>query len=117
METMRANGQLNVYRSCVPVVDMWYEKAVDEHITEVLVEAVAEAEGVDATDIGPLYEVVDLEAVSKLFTMYDGTSTPEAVFSFTYENWNVFVRADGRIRVCDGTRSTAPEPVFEGSTV
>lgn len=113
---MRTNGQLAVYRCCVPVVDTRYEKAVDEHITQVLVEAVAEAKGVDATDIGPLYDVVDLEAVSQLFTMHDGTSDPEAVFSFTFENWNVFIRADGRIRVCDCTRSTAPEPVFEGGT-
>jgi hypothetical protein len=32
------------------------------------------------------------------------------------ETWNVFVSTDGRIRVCDATRPTDPELVFESST-
>lgn len=114
---MRANGQLAIYRCCVPVVDTWFENADDEDITEVLVTAVAEAKGVDGTAVGPLYDVVDLEALQKLFTMEKGTGDSEAVFSFTFKTLNVFVRSDGRIRVCDGTRSTDPEPIFEGETV
>ena len=39
-----------------------------------------------------------------------------AIVSFSVENWNVFVRGDGRIRVCDGREAVDPAPVFEMST-
>jgi hypothetical protein len=35
------------------------------------------------------------------------------LLEFAVENWNVFVRDDGRIRVRDATEPTDPEPVFE----
>jgi len=105
-----------LYRSCTPVVDTWYKNDGSRTITEAIVDALAEAEGGDAVDVPPLYETIDLDYLSRLFEGYDGTDE-DPVVSFSHENWNVFVRADGRIRVCDATRATDPEPVFEGRPV
>ena len=105
-----------LYRSCTPVVDTWYKNDDSRTITEAIVGAIAEAEGGEATEISPLYGTIDLDNLSRLFEGYDGTDE-DSLISFSHENWNVFVRADGRIRVCDATRATDPEPVFEGRPV
>ena len=107
-----AIDQLTIYRECTPAVDEHYEPEGQQTLSETVVEAVAKAEGVAPTDLPPLYETVDLEALERLFEQ-PGT---DAVFSFEFETWNVFVAADGRVRVCDATQSTAPEPVFESYT-
>lgn len=109
---MKTNGQLTVYRSCVPVIDAQYESDDDATITEVLAEALAEAEGGTPFDLSPLYDVVDLDALSQLIDADDGTAGEEALYGFAFGDWNVFVRSDGRIRVCDGSRATDPSPVF-----
>ena len=105
--------RLAIYRECTPVVDERYEQ--DEHRTlaGAVAEAVAAAEGVAPADLPPLYETVDLEALEQLFEQPDAT---DAVFSFVFDGWNVFVDANGRIRVCDATQPTDPEPVFESYT-
>ena len=105
--------RLTIYRECTPVVDDHYELEGPQTLSGAVVEAVAKAEGVAPTDLPPLYETVDLEALERLFGQPD---TTDAVFSFEFEAWNVFVGADGRIRVCDRTQPTDPEPVFEGHT-
>jgi len=108
-------GSMNVYRGCKPVVDTEYGSGSDMSPAEVVVEAVAEAARVDPMDLPPLYEFVDPDALDDLFGGQDGASHSDALLSFRFETWNVFVRADGRIRVCDSTRSTDPEPVFEST--
>lgn len=108
-------GSLNAYCDCVPAVDAEYEFAGDGSPTEAIVEALAEAAGIDPIDLPPLYESVDPDALDQLFGARDDTIHAEALLSFRVETWNVFVRADGRIRVCDATRSTDPEPVFEST--
>lgn len=109
-------GQVTVYRGCTPVVDAQYGKADGQTPTEALVGALATAAGVDATELPPLYESIDPDALDQLFEDHDGAAAAEALLSFTVDHWNVFVRADGRIRVCDATRPTEPEPVFANST-
>lgn len=113
---MGQNGKLNIYRSCTPVVDAVYERDSERTITETLVYALAEAEGVDAMDLPSIYDAIDLDAIANLFAEHDGAADAHALLTFTFGIWNVFVRADGRIRVCDGTQDTSPEPVFDGST-
>jgi len=108
-------GQLNVYRGCKPVVDAKYGPQGDGSVTEVLLEALAEAAEVDPTDLPPLYEHVDLDALDNLFEEQAATSNADTLLSFRVETWNVFVRGDGHIRVCDNTQPTAPEPVFEST--
>ena len=103
---------LALYRRCTPVVDRRYDTDGDRTLVDALVEAVASAEGVDPVDLAPLYESVDLDALSRLLEGHSGTANTKAIFGFQYRSWNVFVRADGHIRVCDSTKDTAPEPVF-----
>ncbi|SFG96159.1 hypothetical protein SAMN04488063_3426 [Halopelagius inordinatus] len=106
---------LNVYRGCTPVVDAEYEFESEGSPTEVIVEALAEAAEIDPLDLPPLYEFVDPDALDQLFGEHVGAAHADALLSFQVETWNVFVRADGRIRVCDATRPTDPEPVFEST--
>jgi hypothetical protein len=105
-------GELTIYRSCTPVVDAKYDSESDQPPAEVIVDALAEAAGVDPLELPPLFDYVDPDALNSLFGKHDGTKDADAILSFRIENWNVFVRADGHIRICDGTRPTDPEPVF-----
>lgn len=110
---MEVQSQFTVYRSCSPVVDSWYEPGADQTVGDVIIEALAEAESVDGSEIEPIYGSIDLDALSNLVENC-GETDRNTIVSFTHGNWNVFVRADGRIRVCDNTQPTDPEPVFEG---
>lgn len=111
---MAQKQRRSMYRSCTPVVDTRYDTDESTSVSDALVEAIADAEGVAPTEMPSLYDTVDLDALSRLIERPDGAGDPNAMFSFMFEKWNVFVRADGRIRVCDGTRQIDPEPVFEG---
>jgi len=108
-------GELTVYRGCTPVADAQYGPESDRSPAEVIVDALAEAAGIDPLDLPPLYEFVDGDALDNLFEEHDGAKDADALLSFRVETWNVFVRADGRIRICDGTRPTDPQPVFEST--
>lgn len=111
------SGDFTVYRGCTPVVDDRYDAAGDRTPAEAIVDAVATAAGVDPLDLPPLYEMVDPDAVDRLFGHPAEAAETEALLSFRFDTWNVFVRADGRIRVCDATKPTDPEPVFDTSAV
>lgn len=109
------SGELIVYRGCTPVVDARYGADSDTPVTEVIVDAVAEAAGVEPIDLPPLFQFVDTDAINNLFDRHDRAEDADALLSFKVHTWNVFVRADGRIRVCDGTQLIDPEPVFESN--
>ena len=109
---MHDQGELFVYRGCRPVVDAEYDVRSDGSVTEAIVWALADAAGVDPTALPPLFDHVDPDALNALFTRRD-SDTGDTILSFQVDTWNVFVRSDGRIRVCDGTQLTAPEPGFE----
>lgn len=110
------NGESVIYRGCTPVFDTEYSVDSDRSAAEVIVNAVATAAGVDPTDLPPLYEFVDPDAVDTLFD-HEGTGDASTLLCFQFDGWNVFARADGDIRICDSTKPTAPQPVFEGPTV
>lgn len=110
------SGAITLYRGCTPVVDAQYHKDGSETPTEAIIDAVANAADVDPLELPPLYEFIDADALNNLFQQHEGTVDSEAVLSFRIDNWNVFVRADGRIRICDGTKPTDPQPVFETSS-
>ncbi|MFB1066845.1 HalOD1 output domain-containing protein, partial [Natrinema sp. H-ect4] len=106
---------VNVYRGCMPVVDAEYEFESDGSPIVVIAEALAEAAEIDPVDLPPLYEFVDPDALDQLFGDHDGAAHADALLNFRVETWYVFIRADGRIRVCDATQPTDPEPVFEST--
>jgi len=108
------DSQLTLYRSCTPVADVIHESDTTETPTEAVVHALATASDTDPTELAPLYSSIDTAALDQMFSEHGGASDASAVLSFQVENWNVFVRGDGRIRVCDATRQTDPTPVFEG---
>ena len=98
-----------MYRRSTPVVDARYEGGDGHTPVQAIVDALAEAEGVDPTAIRSLSDVVDTDALDRLLARTDGGST---VFEFEFGDWVVFVRGDGRIRVCDADEPTDPKPVF-----
>lgn len=108
---MGTPDELTVYRGCVPVVDAEFGGESDQSPAEVVVDAVATAAGVEPLDLPPLYEFVDTDALNNLFDRHGGPDA-NALLSFQVETWSVFVRDDGRIRVCDRNQPTDPEPVF-----
>lgn len=73
----------------------------------------ADAIGVDPAGVPPLYDYVDLDALNALFERHERAPDRDTLLSFQVDAWNVFVRSDGRIRVCNGTKLTDLEPVFE----
>ncbi|QSG10405.1 Uncharacterized protein HSR122_3036 [Halapricum desulfuricans] len=77
----------------------------------------ADAVGVDPADLPPLFDYVEPDALNALFDPSDRVADGDTLLSFQVDTWNVFVRSDGRIRVCDGTQLTDPKPVFESTTV
>jgi len=103
---------LSVNCNCTPVVDAEYRDVDELSPSEVVIEAVAEAAGSDPADLPTLYEYVDA-----LFERHDGTEDAGQLLGFTIDAWNVFVRADGKIRVCDATYQAAPSSVFAGHSV
>ncbi len=100
-----------VYRGCTPVVDRQY-RAEHESAAAAIVEAVSAAADVDPAELPPLYEFVDPDAIDTLFDHGHRAEAPPTLLGFQVESWNVFVRSDGRIRVCDARIPTDPEPVF-----
>lgn len=88
----------------------------DSSVTEAVIWALADAVGVDPVELPPLYEYVDTDALNALFERHRPTDRTN-LLSFQVDTWNVFVRSDGRIRVCDATQPIDPEPVFESASV
>lgn len=76
-----------------------------DRISRTVVEAVAEAEGDDPTNLTPLYTVVDPDALESLFQ----TQTPnpdgqvDGEIRFTYCGYEVRVTAAGEVDLADGS--------------
>ena len=107
------SGDMTLYRGCTPVVDAQYQKDGAETPAEVIVGAVADAADVEPLELPSLYKFIEPDALNTLFQQHEGAVDSVAVLSFRIDHWNVFVRADGRIRVCDGTQPTEPQPIFD----
>ena len=105
-------SDLAVYRECTPVVDEVFDVENGQSPVEAIVHAVAEATGNNPSEVAPLYEYIDTDAVNSLFD-HDGAANAGLLLRFTIETLSVFIGADGKIRVYDTTQLTAPEPVSE----
>ena len=74
-------------------------------LSQAVVEAVAQREDVDVTEIEPpeyepLYTVVDPEALDALFSSTTGGATrPVGSVTFTYAGYDVRVHSDGEIEL------------------
>jgi hypothetical protein len=74
-----------------------------------VIEGVSEVTAAAPDEMQPLYEVVDSDALDRLFTRKDahGTALSDGFVRFRYEGTEVTVYADGRTAVsrldCDGS--------------
>lgn len=65
-------------------------------------------------DLPSLHDSIDPDAIDQLFERQSGDAdSTGGILCFTVNGWNVFVRDDGRIRVCDPTGPADPSPVFD----
>lgn len=107
-------GQLSLSCTCTPVEDAEYDPDGDLSPAGAVVMAIAAVSDSDPTDLRPLHETIDADALNRLF---DGSTRASSgtgrILCFSVDGWNVFVRNDGRIRVCDPTGSDDPSPVFD----
>lgn len=111
---MKRLPELSLYRTCAVVGETTYVSGGERTLTQALAEAVAKAEGVDPTELPPLYESIDLDALTQLMTKPSEDAGDEILVSLQMNDWNMFVSSDGHIRVCDATDETSsPEPIFE----
>ncbi|HMB49785.1 HalOD1 output domain-containing protein [Natronoarchaeum rubrum] len=62
--------------------------------SDAVIQAVAEAKGVDPLELDPLYDRIDLDAVDRLFASAD---VPAGRLSFEVAGCRVRVRADGQV--------------------
>lgn len=78
------------------------ETTLDYHNDSIslrVIEALADATGADAHELEPLYNVVDPEALDRLF---NSSSNADVRVEFEYDGSLVGVRSDGTVTV-DGT--------------
>lgn len=66
-----------------------------------VIHAVADAEDVAPTEIAPLYETIDPDALARLFQSPGGASRADGTITFTYHGRRVRVDADGTVTVAD----------------
>jgi hypothetical protein len=99
--------------TCIPVVGTRFGGERDRRPSVAIVEAIAAAEGVAPTELDPLHDEIDLNAVDQLLAGSDTAPDASTFLRFSAAGWNVFARSEGVIRVCDPNDQTAPAAVFE----
>lgn len=73
-------------------------------LSRAVVDAVAEAEGVDPTDLDPLYGVIDPDCLDALFAPHQrvhGAPDPAAAVTFDYHGYEVRATATGTVELTE----------------
>ncbi|GKZ16120.1 HalOD1 output domain-containing protein [Haladaptatus sp. T7] len=71
-----------------------------KQLSTTVMTAIAEAMDADPTEIGPLYDRFDPDALDGLFSpRSDGAPRTGGRVGFTFEGYHVFIRSDGHISV------------------
>lgn len=78
---------------------IWLDWSRTEPVSTLVVAAVAKAAGVDTTDLEPLYDAVDPEALDELFKPTGSTGRMINSLSFPYSGHLVTVHGDGKVAV------------------
>ena len=83
------------------VVQMPESPVPDDRLSSRLVKALADAKGVDPTELSPpLYEVVDPEALNSVFRpTHDGSARSRGRITFVHGNYEVTVNSEGSVDV------------------
>jgi hypothetical protein len=113
---MDRDPELTLYRTCSVISETVYSRGGERTLTEALADAVAEAEGVTPDQLPPLYDSIDLDALTTLLDKPSVDPDEDLLLALRMGRWNVFVSSDGHIRVCDASDETRPEPIFGDGT-
>lgn len=77
-----------------------HDWADSKQLSTTVMTAIAEAMDADPTEIGPLYDQFDPDALDGLFSpRSDGVPRTGGRVGFTFEGYHVFIRSDGHISV------------------
>lgn len=107
---MSANRNPDGYGSTL-AYEAEYDAGADQSLAVVVSEALATVEDTDPCALDPLYDVVDFEAVERLFREQDAAAPMS--LSFSVDGWNVHVHSDGSIQVYGTGRPTDPSSATE----
>lgn len=83
----------------------------NEKYSQRVLQAVATVENADPTDLPPLYEAIDPDALNALFQTDNGAQTAVDHVRFHYAGHTVVVQGDGRINVDGSTVYDSGESV------
>lgn len=81
-------------------------------VSQRVIEAVAETTGNDPTEVGPLYRVIDPDALDRLFSSTGGNGRSGGYVEFAFAGCDVEVRASGDVEV---TERNAEDEVGDGT--
>ncbi|WP_049916866.1 HalOD1 output domain-containing protein [Halogeometricum pallidum] len=73
--------------------DVGTRAARDRTVTETVIAAVAEANGIEPTDLDPLFDVIDPDALNDIYRTKWAQSPRSLTVEFQYEGCTVVVRA------------------------
>ncbi|WP_222917131.1 HalOD1 output domain-containing protein [Natrinema sp. SYSU A 869] len=76
------------------------ERKLDETMVEAIIRSIATITGVDETDLEPLYDTVEVDALAEIVTHAEQRDRSVSV-SFGYEGHTVVVDGAGSIRIVD----------------
>lgn len=79
--------------------ELYSETCTQISITEKIVSEVASFEDVSPTDLDPLYEIIDLNALDRLVQRNSNSSHITGKISFPYHGYIVTVHVDGEIKL------------------
>ncbi len=64
-----------------------------------VIEAVADETGKDPTEVGPLYHVIDPDALDRLFSATRGSGRNQGYVEFSFAGCDVVVSGEGEVEV------------------
>lgn len=76
-----------------------YHSSPGETNAEAVVTALSSASGIDGTDLNPIYEAVDPDALNDLFGPRNRGTPPDGHVAFDHGSYHVRVESDGTVRV------------------
>jgi len=73
----------------------------ESSVSQRVITAVAEATDNDPTEVGPLYHVIDPDALDRLFSATPGNSRNQGHVEFAFAGCEVVVSGDGDVEVTE----------------
>lgn len=93
------------YRSRTTPLHVWHDPLSPDSISTTVITAVARVAAVDPTELPPLFEYIDPDALDRLLGDDIGTPTRfNGYLTFDYASYSVTVHSDGEIVVTEFDR-------------